>query len=188
MPRGKDANRRLKYMHVSPKGTMCLTEMAMARVSLPEDHHGLTSIIIPQPQVDKMRENLTEVQITGAHPAVTSPNFLVPKIDSVIPETNETSTSIIVNGEILLKMLKIANEVSTDSEKIMALRIYPKQGVIRLDTYRQPGQQEFLGIIREMEYYGENMPGGEKEGSMKESRPKQKGMMLKTSTGRRFRA
>ena len=203
LPRGPKAEKRLKYMHASAKGTVCLTPAYLVRVSLPKDERQPNRpAIYPQADIDTLghcgfRTQDTVSDIGEGRPAGTGPEFLVPKIDDAIPEPEEQTASFTCNGATLLKMLKIANEVCNDSEKPVALRFYgnsqhptdPTQAaVLRIDTYRQPGEQEFVGVLKGMEYYGDLIPGNRpSDAPVKEEKPRQITETLRVATGRRFR-
>ena len=56
MVRGKDADKRLKYVHVGPKGTSVFSPIMVARVSLPEkvDQDVQPNAVIPQDAIDSL--------------------------------------------------------------------------------------------------------------------------------------
>lgn len=193
MPRGKDAEKRLKYLHVSPKGTTAVTDVIVARVSLPS---GVVAPsvpeIIPQDKYDKLDrpapESETLIELPKGEPAVTGPHYLVPNIDKTFPEPTEVDVSFTCNGDLLRQLLVVACEVTRDSDKTLRLRVCKGENALRIDTYRQPGDQEFVGVIKGLDYEGEYIPGEIPTGVTKpEKKPQQTGLMLKASTGRRFR-
>jgi hypothetical protein len=194
MPRGKDADSRLKHIVVSKDGTTVFHPQGIARVSLPAGvAQPAIPVLVPQAEVDKWNiktDERIDIPDEVTEPGVTSPDYLVPNVKSIIPDPSLQYATFTVNGEILLKMLKIACEVCEDSEKAMRLRIYPHEGKMRIDTYRQPGQQEFVGVICELEYSGDYIPGDRPTGAppVPEKKPVPKGIALKTETGRKFRA
>lgn len=204
MGRGKNFEDRLKYLHASTKGTTVVTPTLVARVSLPGDKSTTQEIIggqpstpciWPQKQVDELTKPTPEsgdyVEMPDGLPAVTGPDYLIPNLDKLIPEAGEQNASITINGETLLKVLKVACEVTNDADKTVRLRICPEKGLLRVDTYRQPGEQEFVASIVEIEYYGANIPGDKTkdtpEPAKVEVKPSQATHTLKASTGRRFR-
>jgi hypothetical protein len=190
MPRGKSADPRLKYIHVSPKGTTAINPVAIARVSLPKGNLPVLPALIPQNEIDVIGilPGDESIDLPAGVPATTGADYLVPRIDQLIPEPNTQTTSFTCNGEMLLKLLKVACEVTNDSDKTIRLRICPSLGMMRIDSYRQPGEQEFVGVIKELEYYGNYIPGDSTGAAPKpETKPKQVGIALKTETGRRFR-
>jgi hypothetical protein len=202
MPRGPKADKRLKYLHTGPSGTTCLTPSYLVRVSLPADQpQPKFPVLYTQDQIDNLNGHYFQggtfdMGDVGS-PAVNSPSFIVPKIDDSIPDPGDQLATFTCNGEILLKMLKIANEVCDDSQKPLRLRLYGKVnpddptqvGELRIDTYRQEGAQEFLGVLKGLEYYGDLIPGDKtKNAPVKEEPPKQRTETLKVSTGRRFRS
>lgn len=203
MPRGKvdDQSQRLKYLHIGPKGVTALQPDAMCRVSLPAGNTETLPVILPEDRVDDLRKRTDafagpiskyepEVEVDGVLPAATSPDHLVPKVDDYIPDPSKQAASITVNGQLLLKMLKVVTEVSEDSNRTLRLRVCPEDGVLRIDTYRQPGEQEFVGVIREMEYNGDFIPGDRPSNAPKvvEEKPKVQSFVLKVEEGRKFRA
>lgn len=197
MGRGKSFEDRLKYIHASAKGTAVVSPTVIARVSLPSgESQPSSSVIWSQKQIDELKKPTPEsdevIQMPEGLPAVTGPDYLVPNIDKLFPEPSEQTASITVNAENLLKILKVACDVTTDADKTVRLRICPEKGVLRVDSYRQPGQQEFVALIREIEYFGSNIPGEKTAADANkpvqpEVKPSQATISLKTSTGRRFR-
>jgi hypothetical protein len=190
MPRGKNAEPRLKFIHVSKQGSAVISPYYMARVSLPAgEQQPSGAVIFPQVEVDKLVSsgNLPpdEVRVMPEGlPAVTGPNYFVPRIEEQIPDVSKQTAEFTCNGEYLLKLLKIANEVSADVNKTMRLRFCGD--MLRIDNYRLDGQQEFLGVLRRVEYHGNKIPGDNVTG-VKEVKPQQTATVLKQSTGRRFR-
>lgn len=201
MPRGPKADLRLKYMHTGPKGTTCLTSAYLVRVSLPEaTDQPKFPVTYSQQQIDALHGHYWQggtFDMGDGRPAVTNPEQLVPRIDDAIPDPADQVATFTCNGAILLKMLKVANEVCDDSEKPLRLRLFGKcdpddptrAAELRIDAYRQEGKQEFLGVLKGMEYYGALIPGDKPSGaSVKEEPPKQIKQTLRVSTGRRFRS
>ena len=205
MPRGPKAEKRLKYMHASAKGTVCITPAYLVRVGLPAGEcQPRLPVIFPQADIDNF-DKLGQTQYRDGlafdmgegRPAGTGPEFLIPKIDDAIPDPADQTASFTCNGEILLKMLKIANEVCTDSDKPITLRFYgnsqhptdtTQAAVLRIDSYRHPGEQEFLGVLKGQEYYGNLIPGNRpSDVPVKEEKPRQITETLRVATGRRFR-
>lgn len=195
MVRGKTADKRMKYIHVSPKGTSVISPLTVARVSLPDAcAPTLTpAVIIPQEQIDKLRPLLTPesedtIELPEGLPAVTQRDYLVPQIDKCFPAPEHQTAVFTCNGDLLRKLLTVACEVSKDSDKTIRLRICEEYNTLRIDTYRQPGDQEFCGVLRGMEYAGDYIPGEPPADAPKvEKKPQQKVMSLKVSVGRRFR-
>jgi len=207
MPRGPKADKRLKYMHAAPKGTTCLTPAYLVRVSLPVGEiQPRFPVIYTQGNIDSLHgrcfeqggEGLGTFDMGEGSPACARPDYLIPKIDDSIPDPEDQSGTFTCNGETLLKMLKVATEVCKDGEKPVRLRFYGKidpnepssgSAVMRIDTYRQPGDQEFVGVLKGMEYYGANIPGDRPmDAPVKETKPIQITEPLRVSTGRRFRS
>jgi hypothetical protein len=190
MPRGRGANNRLKYLAVSKQGVTAFHPQGIMRVSLPPDSPApKRSMLIPQRVADKIDRSCT-VRAEETVPAHTTPDYLVPEINSIIPDPDDQTATITVNGELLLKMLKAAVEVSEDPEKTIRIRHFPNEAKIRIDTYREPGQQEFIGVLCELEYYGDLIPGDKNEGisMQKAGRPTPTSLTLRTDTGRKFRS
>lgn len=194
MPRGKDADSRLKHLLVSKDGVTAFHPQGMMRVSMPAGvAQPAVPVLIPQSAVDDIdvkSGTQYDVPEDTTVPGVTGPDYLVPNVRQIIPEPNQQAATITVNGELLLKMLKAACEVCEDSEKAMRLRYYPNESKLRIDTYRQPGQQEFVGVLCELEYSGDYIPGDKNSDTPKvEAKPKpSKGLSLRTDTGRKFRS
>src|SRR5258708_14392705 len=57
MVRGKDAEKRLKYLHCGPQGMAVVTPTMVARVSLPEKEKGmpLGTLLYPQADIDAIK-------------------------------------------------------------------------------------------------------------------------------------
>ncbi len=193
IPRGKDAENRLKYLHVNSKGVTAVSPEVVARVSLPEGvKQPQQSVIYPQAALGNIDRPAPEsdelVTLTGDQPAFTGPHYLVPMVDKCFPEPVDTTATFTCNGELLRKMLTVACEVCNDSNKTLRLRICDNGKALRIDTYRQPGEQEFCGVIKPMEYDGDYIPGEIPSGVKKvEKKPQQTGLLLKTSAGRKIR-
>ena len=183
-------NMRLRYMRVDPKGTACVTNEMIARVSLPEASSSPATILSEAElsAINLRSENDDIPYIDSNRPAQTGPHFVCPNLDQAIPDVNENHVSIVVNGAFLRKLVELANSVSEDSERLCAVRIYPDKGVLRIDNYREPGQQEFLGVLRDYSYHGNKIPGGKDATKPVVEVRKQRGLLLKSSTGRKFRA
>jgi hypothetical protein len=195
MVRGKDADKRMKYVHVGPKGTSVVTPVVVARVSLP--HHEnwkqpFGSAIISQDKMDALPKTAPEssdvVELPEGEPAITGSHFFVPQIDKCFPDPEFTTGTFTCNGGLLRKLLTVACEVSNDSDKTIRLRICNDLNTLRIDAYRHPGDQEFCGVLKGIDYDGDYIPGEKAGGPPKvEKRPQQRGMMLKASSGRKFR-
>ncbi len=194
MVRGKTADKRLKYIHVGHRGTTVVTPHLVARVSLPSISPSPMepAAIIPQGEVDKVRippESQDIVELPKGLPAVTQPDYLVPQIDKCFPQPEHQTAVFTCNGDLLRKLLTVACEVSKDSDKVVRLRICGDYNTLRIDTYRQPGDQEFCGVLKGIDYAGDYIPGeivAHNTGKV-EKKPVQKAMKLSSHVGRRFR-
>ena len=193
MVRGKSAEPRLKYLHCGPQGMSVVTPTVVARVSLPEQGGlPLGALIYPQADVDAMKRPAPEspeiVTMPEGEPAVDSARYMVPKIEQCLFEADASMPSFIVNGETLKKLLTVACEVCDDSEKVMRLRYDKGTNSLRIDTYRQPGDQEFVGVMKCMRYTGNYIPGEPATTAPQvEQAPVQGNLVLKMTTGRKFR-
>lgn len=197
MVRGKDADKRMKYIHVGPKGTSVITPWVVARVSLPRgESQPFGSAVIPQVETEKLLrippESEDVITLPEGEPATTGPHFLVPIIDKCFPQAEYTTAVFTCNGDLLRKLLTVACDVSDDADKTIRLRICNDLNSLRIDTYRQPGQQEFCGVLKGIDYDGDYIPGDSVNPNKKlnwkgEKKPQQTGMLLKVSTGRKFR-
>lgn len=196
MPRGKTGDDRLKYLHASSKGVSVISPSVVARVSLPAGQEsGLSATVWPEGTVDELLAaqagDLTvEQRVEEGLEAITGPEYLVPQIDKVIPEPEAQDATFTVNAELLIKVLKAACDVTTDADKTVRLRVIEDANQLRIDAYCQPGEQEFVAVVSGMEYTGANIPGDKPTYAppKAEVKPIQKGLGLKTNTGRRFRA
>ena len=194
MVRGKDADRRLKYLHCGSQGMTVVTQEVVARVSLPEQEKGLPlgTLLYSQEKIDSIKRPAPEsnevVQLPEGEPAVTGPHYLVPQIDKCFPSPQEQTYAMTVNGDLLRKLLTVACEVCKDSDKTMRLRFCKETNSLRIDTYRQPGEQEFVGVIKGMKYTGNYIPGdASNDVPVVEQKPIQGNIVLSPSTGRKFR-
>lgn len=199
MVRGKDAEKRMKYVHVGPKGTSVITPVVVARVSLPgflNWKQPFGSAIIPQDKVDALPRVAPEsedvIELPEGAPAITGPHFIVPQIDKCFPEPDHTTGVFTCNGDLLRKLLVVACEVSHDPEKTIRLRICEGLNSLRIDTYRQPGEQEFCGVLKGVVYDGDYIPGEKPNVHDQmfpklEKKPKQMAMLLRVSSGRKFK-
>jgi hypothetical protein len=193
MVRGKDADSRLKFLHFSKDGVTAFNPHGIMRVSMPAGvAQPSMPVIVPQGEVDKWSlkaEAQMNIPEDVCEPGVTSPDYLVPNVKSIIPDPETQEFSVTVNGEMLLKMLKAACAVCEDSEKTLKLRYFPKEGKVRIDTYAMPGQQQFLGVLMELDYPGTYVPGDKTgNGPVAIEKPAvQKELALLTEEGRKFR-
>jgi hypothetical protein len=194
MVRGKNAEPRLKYMHAGPNGTTVVGPAYVARVSLPEQEKGLPlgTLVYSQEVIDGVKRPAPEssevVTLPPGEPAVDGPRYMVPKMDDQFFPPTDDMPAFVVNGEMLRKMLTVACEVCEDSEKVMRLRYDPKSNRLRIDTYAQPGDQEFVGVMKCMRYTGNYIAGDVDANAPKvEAKPVQGNLVLKMSAGRKFR-
>ena len=185
----RNGDKRLRYLHVSPKGTAAVSPELVARVSMPPETVGNQTVIYPIDNVDAHLDDTDgPFSLTGEKPAVTGPHLLVPQIDKCFPEPQATTATFTCNGELLRKMIACACEVSNDPHKTLRLRIIDKGKSLRVDTYREKGEQEFVAVLKPIEYDGDDIPGDMPTGVTKvATKPRQVGFVLKTSEGRRFR-
>ena len=184
----RNGDKRLRYLHVSPKGTTAVSPELVARVSLPKGTEGSQSVIYPIELVDEAPGNGTMFSLTGEKPAVTGPHTLVPQVDKCFPEPQRTTATFTCNGELLRRMIEVACEISNDPNKTLRLRVCDGGTALRVDNYREPGDQEFCGVMKPIEYDGDYIPGEIPTGTPKvEKKPRQTGLVLKASEGRRFR-
>ncbi len=193
LERGKDAVKRLQYLHVGPKGTTVLTPHALCRVSLPKQDSTAPAILLPRDAIQKLPRLAPEneslvIECPEGIPAITTPDHAVPEMEKMLLGPGEIDLSFTVNGELLRRMLTIACEVNRDSDKTLRLRVCKKKNLLRIDNYRQPGTQEFVGVIQGMEYDGNYIPGEpETDKDTAEKKPTQAPMVIKVSSGRKFR-
>jgi hypothetical protein len=177
LPEGKD-NPRLKHIHVSAKGATVVQPAYWCRVSLPEQEKAIQGLayLLPSGKESDWVD------------AKTTPEHLVPNVEALIPEPNEQAYTLTLNGDILAKILAVANEVNEDSLKTIRLRWCPDRGVVRIDTYAEGNQQRFLGVMRPVDFQGYiegDVKTGEKANPPK---PVQLLTALKQTEGRRFRS
>lgn len=196
----KKAPPRMKHMIVTPKGSVVVTPSVVARVSLPEgsqfDDAGkpIGSRVYTQEELDSINrpasESSVEVQMPPGEPAVDGPKHMVPKLDEVFFTPTSDMPSFVVNADMLRKLLTVASEVCDDSEKVTRITFDKKANALRLDTYRQPGEQEFCAVMKCMRYKGQYIPGTEDVAvglDPKGPKPEQQNLVLPVVAGRKFR-
>lgn len=201
MVRGKDPKKappRMKCMIVGPKGSMVVTPSSIVRVSLPDagsqfDDNGkpLGTRVYSQEELDALQrpqpESTTLVQMPEGQPAVDGPQFMVPKTDDVFFKQTPDMPVFVCNADKLRTLLTIASEVCEDSDKVTRIIFDPKGNQIRLDTYRQPGDQEFCGVLKGVKYSGDYIPNEKEEKAVVEIKPEQQNLLLPVVAGRKFR-
>lgn len=195
MVRGKNAEPRLKYLHCNHDGMTVVTPTVVARVTLPDlpgKRTTLGDVLYPQAEIDAMKrpalDSLGIVTMPEGEPAVDSARFMVPRIDQCLLAPDASMPSFVFNGDILKRLLTVACEVCDDNEKVMRLRYDKGTNALRIDTYRQPGEQEFVGVMKCMRYSGSFTPGEPaSDAPVTEQKPQQGNLVLKLSTGRKFR-
>jgi hypothetical protein len=191
--------RRLRYMHVGPEGTSVVTNALAARVSLPDVAKGHQhSVIIPHDDIAKIErpapESATLVELPDGKPDITGPQWVIPDWKKVFPGPERQVAKFTCNGDALRALLTSACEVCEDADKTITLRLCDSVGkdgrtrTLRIDTYTQPGDQSFCGMLKEMEYDGNYIPGEPTTDSPKaEVKPQQAGVVMNVVEGRRFR-
>jgi hypothetical protein len=194
MPRGTGAEPRLRYMHCGPEGTTVVGPAYVARVSLPDKENcvPLGNLVWPQDAVDGIKrpppESLEVVNLPPGEPAVDGPRFMIPAMTEQFFDPTEDMPSFVVNADMLRKMLTVASEVCEDSDKACRLRYDPKTNRLRIDSYAQPGDQTFVGVMKCMKYSGGYIAGDiVTDASKVEQKPMQGNLVLKMSAGRKFR-
>jgi hypothetical protein len=201
MVRGKDPKKappRMKCMIVGPKGSMVVTPSSIVRVSLPDDSckfddqgKPLGSLVYAQDELDAVQrpapESATLVQMPEGQPAVDGPMFMVPKTDDVFFKQTADMPVFVFNADKLRTLLTIASEVCEDSDKVTRMIVDLKNNQIRLDTYRQPGDQEFCAVMKGVKYSGDYIPNEKEEKAALEVKPEQQNLLLPVVAGRKFR-
>lgn len=191
--------KRLRYLHVGPEGTSVVTNMLAARVSLPDVAKGHQhSVIIPHDDITKVErpapESVKLVELPDGRPDITGPQFVIPEWKKVFPGPERQVAKFTCNGDMLRALLTSACEVCDDADKTLTLRLCDSVGkdgrtrTLRIDTYTQPGDQSFCGMMKEMEYDGNYIPGEPETDKVKpEVKPVQAGVVMNLVEGRRFR-
>ena len=195
-----DKMRRLRYLHVGPQGTSVVTNMLVARVSLPEASKGHKhSHLVPADALAGVErpapESTTLVDLPDGPPAVTGPQYVVPDIDKAFPSSDRQIAQFTCNADVLRTLLTIACDVSEDADKTVTLRICDTDGkkpwkgrTLRIDSYHQPEDQSFCALMKEIEYDGSYIAGEPvPTTSPVEKKPQQAGVVMQVNEGRRFR-
>jgi hypothetical protein len=190
MVRGPKAPARLKYMHVSPKGTTVITPFSIARVSLPETTYHASAHAITQKQLDEIPRTTSSDPTLTVLPegevAVDSPAHMVPVNLNSLFDDFPCTESFVVNADILRKILTVASEVTNDANATTRLRYDRTTNTLRVDSFRMPGEQEFVCLMKCMKYTGNYLPGDVQP--VKEmAKAEQQNLVMQLEAGRKFR-
>jgi len=189
-----DAPDRYKYIHVGPKGITATDTTAIIRVSLPQVvGEQPEPCIFPLEEAKKLMPKGGDfVTMPEGLEAKTTGDYTVPNFDVGIPDPQDQLGTITINAERLIDILKGAVEVTDHSRSLVRLRLY-KDNFIRVDSHRDAGGQEFLGMVMGTNYDGHGIPGDAPAGTTpptmtKESEKCEEGKLrLPVFEGRKFR-
>jgi hypothetical protein len=90
--------------------------------------------------------------------AKTTGDYTVPNFDVGIPDPQDQMCTITINANRLIDILKGAVEVTDHSRALVRLRLY-RDNFIRVDSHRDNGGQEFMGMVMGTTYDGHGIPG-----------------------------
>jgi hypothetical protein len=165
---GGGTEKRWKYIHVGPKGVTATDTVSLIRVSLPSQ----TTLSTDTPVIFEYDEALTiskrlkanqTTEMPAGLPAKTTGAYTVPNHDMTIPVPEDQTATITVDAARLIELLKAAMEVTEHNKNLVRLRFYKE--FIRIDSHRDIGGQEFLGLLMWTNYNGNNIPGDMKPGA-----------------------
>lgn len=189
-----DPSNKYAYLHVSNKGTVCLDGFRMVRVSLPDQEGGapsnaaiFTPDIVEQKRTDESGKDVT---MPDGLPAKSTGTHSVPIFDNAMPDPSQMGQSIILDGRALIELLKVACDVTDHARNLVRLSIQKSGGILRIDTHRVEGDQEFCGIQVAVQYKGNNIPGLPQAGEEKTLGGESidaKNLSLPLFEGRKFR-
>jgi hypothetical protein len=165
---GEGTDKRWKYIHVGPKGVTCTDTVSLIRVTTPIVHGDANTPTEPAifdfDQAKKLSKGLgasDSIPMPEGLPAKTTGQFTVPNHDVTIPRPEDQTATITVDAERLVELLKAAMEVTEHNKHLVRLRFY--KDFIRIDSHRDIGGQEFLGLLMWTNYNGKCIPGDSKK-------------------------
>ncbi|PWT76380.1 MAG: hypothetical protein C5B59_06550 [Bacteroidetes bacterium] len=198
LPKGQldGAKKRLQYMHVSRQGTTATDGFMVARVSLAtEEGQPLSPVIYPKDVINKI--GTVDWDETVSMPAgltsQTTAEHAVPNFDAIIPSPKEQVAEFTCDAEQLMTLLKVALDVSEDSDHCVRLRICdsPALGkVLRIDSLAFPPHQSFCGVLKGVQYEGKHIAGDKGDDistAPADETINQTPLPLKLEGGRKFR-
>jgi hypothetical protein len=160
-----DAPDRYKYIHVGPKGITATDTTAIVRVSLPATCVSPNVADLPEPRIFPL-EHAKKLMPRGDDSVImpegleaeTTGDYTVPNFDVGIPDPQDQMCTITINANRLIDILKGAVEVTDHSRALVRLRLY-RDNFIRVDSHRDNGGQEFMGMVMGTTYDGHGIPG-----------------------------
>ena len=178
---GKD---RWEYLYCSPKGVIATDTTSLIRVSLPKQENCPTEPIIYG------REALAVAQLTENMPVgeeAKSGKYSVPDLEAGIVSADKQTASITINAKSLINLLEAACEVTEHSKSLVKLRFCGNS--LRIDSHRLEGEQEFTGILTEVYYSGNMIPGDPKNNTNAQPTETvdERKLSLPETSGRKFR-
>jgi hypothetical protein len=164
---GDGTDKRWNYIHVGPKGVTATDTVSLIRVSLPDQNRGVNvetePAIFDYDVVKKLAKDMGKadtVTMPEGLPAKSTGQYTVPNHDVTIPKPEDQTATITVDAERLIELLKGAMEVTEHNKHLVRLRFY--KDFIRIDSHRDIGGQEFLGLLMWTNYNGNCIPGDAK--------------------------
>jgi hypothetical protein len=197
-PKAHPSEARWRYVLVSSKGVIATDTVSLIRVTLP-----YTATPIPeQPAIfdydtmESLRPKDTDnplnplgdfVVMPEGEEAKTSGKYIVPNHEASIPTPKSQIAVITVNAARLIRLLQAAMDVTEHSRNLVRLRLY--KDCIRIDSHRDHGGQEFLGLLMGTSYNGNCIPGDVLAGApaYTSEMVTEKSLKLPLTEGRKFR-
>lgn len=195
LARGKDADKKWDYMHVSKAGVICTDTTAIIRVSLPkQDNVPSHAQVFTSDMFEKLRPTTADETVTmpeGLEPK-SNGTIAVPNFAATIPNSDAQVACVTVSAKQLIELLKAACEVTDHARQLVRLRICgdEKNQKLRIDAHRDADGQEFCAVLMGAIYKGVNIPG-DPTGPKQETAPSEefdeKKLTLPMTEGRKFR-
>lgn len=167
LDQSEGADKRWRYMYVSPQGAICTDTTMIAKVTLPPQLPNAPTA--PQVFTEDMLLNIdaklkTEELVTlpQGKEAKSNGEISIPSFTAAIPNPNTQVASITVTAKHLIKLLKAACEVTDHARQLVRVRIHgtdPKNMQLRIDAHRDEDGQEFCGVLMGTIYNGSCIPG-----------------------------
>lgn len=198
MPRGKDADPKWQYIHVSPTGVICTDTSSIIRVSLPHQPAmpSHTQVFTPDMFEDLIpKSGDATVEMPEGLEAKSNGKIAVPNFNTAIPGPSTQVASITLSAKSLIEVLKAACEVTDHARQLVRLRLCGegKNQQLRIDAHRDEDGQEFVGVMMGTVYLGDKIPGDlPKDATMAAAASvseafDEKKLSLPLSEGRKFR-
>ena len=188
---GKD---RWEYLYCSPKGVIATDTTSLIRVTLPKypvDVNPIEAVVFSRKVVEERANTLTENKVSSiempAGEEAKSGKYSVPDLEAGIVSADKQTASITINAKSLINLLEAACEVTEHSRSLVKLRFCGNS--LRIDSHRLEGEQEFTGILMDVSYSGNMIPGDPKNNTNAQPTETidERKLSLPETSGRKFR-